>query len=184
MASFTTGRVPLSQDEEATQQRAIFVDPSGRRGRVVRRTSWLFGCLASTYVVLVLASLVVPAGLGRVTVPGLGPLLPGPAAPSLRDAGGAAQPPSHLLGASASATGGAASRPTAQPAPTLTASPQPGTAATGSPTPTAQPGQAATAPGQAATAPGQAATPPGQSGGNSAPRSTHAASPTRHPTTS
>jgi hypothetical protein len=167
MATSANRESHLSQDEEATEQRAIFVDPSGRRGRVVRRTSWLFGCLASAYVVLVLASLIVPAGLGRLTVPGLGPLLPGPAAPLLRDAGGAAQPPAQLLGGSASSKVAVA---------------------TGSPTPTAStgqaataPGQAATAPGQAATAPGQAATPPGQSGVNPTPRSTHAAAPTPHP---
>jgi hypothetical protein len=77
--------------------RAIFVDPSGRRSRVVRRTSMALGALASAYVVLVLLALVVPAGLGRLTVPGLGPLLPRPAAPSLVDTAGAAQLPSQVL---------------------------------------------------------------------------------------
>ena len=75
----------------------VFVDPSGRRGRRVRRACWLLGSLAVAYVVAVLLALVVPAGLTRLVVPGLGAVLPGPAAPELRDAGGSPAPAAGLL---------------------------------------------------------------------------------------
>ncbi|MBC7678386.1 MAG: hypothetical protein H7233_05300 [Pseudorhodobacter sp.] len=81
----------------------VFVDPSGRRGRLVRRACWLLGSLAGAYVVAVLLALVVPAGLTRLVVPGLGAVLPGPAAPELRDAGGSPAPAAGLLALSPTA---------------------------------------------------------------------------------
>lgn len=72
----------------------VFVDGSGRRSRLVRRTCWGLGSLATVYVVAVLLALVVPAGLTRLHVPGLGAILPGPAAPGRPQSGGSAPLPS------------------------------------------------------------------------------------------
>lgn len=97
----------------------VFVDPSGRRGRLVRRACWLLGSLAGAYVVAVLLALVVPAGLTRLAVPGLGAVLPGPAAPELRDAGGSPAPAAGLLAPSPTAAASVGPigpvDPTAQP---------------------------------------------------------------------
>lgn len=199
----------VSEQLSAAPPRAVFVDLSGRRGRVVRRICWLFGGLAGAYVTLVLIALVVPAGLGRLTVPGLGPVLPGPAAPVLHDARGASRPPSRLLQAAPPEPGPrpsdqvrgaglvvgpgsvvglssvAGTDPTpAAPRPSVgtTLTPVARPAAAGSSAPTAQPSQLATPPGQTAVPPGHAAGLPGKSADHPAPRSTTAASPKPHPT--
>jgi hypothetical protein len=162
----------MSPEDGTVVPRAIFVDPSGRRSRVVRRTSVVLGALASAYVVLVLLALVVPAGLGRLTVPGLGPLLPGPAAPSLVDTAGAAQLPSQVLVAQSPQKSSSAAKATTGTATKVTPAAPSGTSATGSTAVTAQPSPSAAAPGKSALAPGQAATSPSS-------RSTNAAIP--HP---
>lgn len=163
----------MGQDQATELPGPIFVDPSGRRGRITRRTSWVLGGLAGAYVVLVLLALIVPAGLGRMTVPGLGPLLPGPAAPSLSDSAGSPQRPAQLLVPSPSATAPASSVPTHPAAQTPSSVSRP--AVTAAPAPAAQPSPAATLPGQTVTAPGQSASHP-------VPRSTNAPAPKPHPT--
>jgi hypothetical protein len=60
--------------------RAVFVDPTGRRSRLVARTCWVLGGLLVAYVALVIVSLVLPPSLSRLAVPGLGRVLPGPGA--------------------------------------------------------------------------------------------------------
>ena len=79
--------------------RAVFVDPTGRRSRVVARTCWVLGALGVAYVALVVVSLLLPPGLGRLAVPGLGPVLPGPAAAPLgaAEAQGEVRAPAVLL---------------------------------------------------------------------------------------
>lgn len=155
---------------------AVFVDPSGRRGRAVGRAFGLLSCLASAYVVLVLVSLVVPAGLSRLTVPGLGPVVPGAGAPKLRDAQGTKQTVSHLLAPTP--------RPTLTPERTPRPSPTTVSSAVSSPTPQL------TAPRVTATPAAPSPRPSGSSSATPAapshptPRSTKAASPKPHPTPS
>ena len=57
----------------------VFVDPTGRRARWTHRLFVAVGVLASLYVATVGLSLVLPAGTLHLTVPGLGPVIPGPA---------------------------------------------------------------------------------------------------------
>ncbi len=154
--------------QDASEVRAVFVDPTGRRGRVVARTCWALGSLGVAYVALVLVSLLLPPGLSRLTVPGLGAVLPGPAAAPL---GAVEEAPEVLLAPTRSpsprttASPGprpspSSARPTptptgGAPSPSGTAEPRPTTASTRAPTapparPTTQPTQRAT---QAPSAP-------------------------------
>lgn len=117
--------------------RAVFVDPTGRRSRIVARACWAVGALLVAYVALVVVSLLLPPGLSRLTVPGLGPVLPGPAAAVLGaeerpDAG----PPEVLLAPSRSP------RPSATPPP-LSAPPRPLPSLAPSPRTVPQPAPAA-----------------------------------------
>lgn len=57
----------------------VFVDPSGRRARWVRVAFGSVAGLASLYVATVALSLVLPAGALHLSIPGLGPVLAGPA---------------------------------------------------------------------------------------------------------
>ena len=57
----------------------IFVDASGRRARWAGAAFLTVGGLALLYVATVALSLVLPAGTLHLTVPGLGPVLAGPA---------------------------------------------------------------------------------------------------------
>lgn len=134
--------------QDAGEVRAVFVDPTGRRGRVVARTCWALGTLCVAYVALVLVSLLLPPGLSRLTVPGLGAVLPGPAAAPL----GAVEDdaPEMLLAPTRSPTPRAtpspgprpspsSARPTptatgSAPSPSGTAAPRPTTASTRAPT--------------------------------------------------
>lgn len=155
--------------EGAGEARAVFVDPSGRRSRMVARTCWVLGTLGVAYIGLVLVSLLLPPGLSRLTVPGLGAVLPGPAAAPLGAVEGdapevlLAPTPRPSLRASAPprptpSTGRPTPIPSAGTAsPSRTAAPRPTTAATRAPT--APPGRPTTEPTRRATqAP---ATPPG-----------------------
>lgn len=144
--------------QQAGEARAVFVDPTGRRGRLVSRTCWAVGALLSLYVALVVVSLLLPPSLSRLAIPGLGPVLPGPAAAPLIGGGGAPQRPDVLL-ASPSA------RPSAMPArtaapfpvarPTVTTAPGAPSdpAPTSAPSPSAAPAPATRAPGRPSTAP-------------------------------
>ncbi|MDM7832491.1 hypothetical protein [Cellulomonas edaphi] len=87
----------MSMQGESGSSRPVFVDPSGRRGRTVRRIMWAAGGLCGLYAVLVVVALLLPVGLNRLVIPGLGPLLPGPVAPALADAGPDSRSPSSLL---------------------------------------------------------------------------------------
>ena len=154
------------------QPRAVFVDPSGRRGRMVSRLCWALASLATGYVALVLVALVVPAGSVPLTLPGLGPVVTGPGAPALRNTEGAKQTVSQLL------------RPTPSPSssPRNTSEPAPRTTTTSSPasriSPTASPTSLPTPASTNAATPGPPTTHP-------TPRSTKAAaSPKPHPTRS
>lgn len=164
---------------------AVFVDPSGRRGRTVRRITWALGALIAGYAVLVVVALVVPVGMNRLSVPGLGPLLPGPRAPQFPDASGDDAPlvptpssPSATPTPSESASARAAARSVvATPAPTPTTipgavAPSPSATATAS----AAPGSSDAAPGQTVDRPGNAPT------AKPEPASTHAATPNPRPT--
>jgi hypothetical protein len=155
----------------------VFVDLSGRRGRLVGRVFWLLSCLASAYVVLVLLSLIVPAGLSRLAIPGIGTVVPGTGAPKIPDANGTKQTASHLLAPTSRPAAGPKGLPGASPSPSgrrttpaVAASPR-ATAAAASPSPrrTGPPSPHPTAVGASATS-------------HPTPRSTKAASPKPHPT--
>jgi hypothetical protein len=141
--------------------RPVFVDPSGRRHRRVVRTAWLLAGLGAAYVALVVVSLLLPPSLSRLTVPGLGPVLPGPAAAPLGRDEGEQERPEVLLERSPSPAGPAPSpRPTAfrSPSPRPTAAPASppaaGTTATPAPVPGSTPAQTPTpAPAPATGAP-------------------------------
>ncbi|KQS97313.1 hypothetical protein [Cellulomonas sp. Leaf395] len=169
---------------------AVFVDPSGRRGRTVRRITWALGALVATYAVLVVAALVVPVGMNRLAVPGLGPLLPGPIAPALAGTAGDPTPPAPAPPSptatptpspSASASAREARTVPATPAPTpaaiLAAAPPPVPSAT--PTQAAR-GPSVAAPGQTDDQPGNAPTAKPEPA-KPEPASTHAATPTPRP---
>lgn len=174
---------------KAEAQTAVFVDPTGRRHRRVRRLTWTLALAAAGYVAITLASLVLPVRLDALSLPGLGRLLPGPAAPLLVDGAGVAQPPANLLtatptptagpgapaGSSATngGTGGGAVAPSPATTPSgtpTTGSPSPTTTSTPSPTPTSTP-----SPTPTTTAPGNS----GNAPGDPSPRPTH--SPTHTP---
>lgn len=152
----------------------VFVDPSGRRARWLVRAAWALGSLMAVYTALVIASLVVPAGVLPLSLPGIGRLLPGPAAPQLAAARRAHHAPRHVLtaaspsaDATATATAAAGGSPRAavtQPprvTPTTTATARtrtlPSTAATAAPSaagaPTAQPTTTHAAHGRATSHP-------------------------------
>lgn len=157
--------------------RAVFVDPSGRRGRLVSRTCWALGALGVAYVLLVVVSLLLPPSLTRLTVPGLGRVLPGPGAPALTAEGGGKQAPETLLAPSPSPR---------RPSPSAEASPSPASdarsAATPAPStaaPAAPPPPASPAAAPVPAAPGPTVAPSPRS--TRAPSTQPAARPTRSP---
>ncbi|MEX2288898.1 MAG: hypothetical protein WD794_01050 [Mycobacteriales bacterium] len=160
----------------------VFVDSSGRRSRLVARTCWALGALGVAYVGLIVVSLLLPPGLSRLAVPGLGPVLPGPAAAPLGAAEGEPGGPEVLLaperprpsdtgaepGRSAPADA-ASSRATGSPAPPLPpVPPSPPAAAATTPAGATPPGQQPSG-APARTAPARTA-PPGQVGRSPRPR--------------
>lgn len=166
--------------EPGAPARAVFVDPTGRRGRLVARTCWLLGGLGVAYVAVVLVALLLPPGLSRLTVPGLGAVLPGPAAAPLGAAQGEVRAPDALL-ATPSPRPSRSTAPSPRPRPSVvptqrtvppvspprTAAPGPTPGSTRAPT--AAPGASPTAPAtMPASAPPKKATqapaaPPGSS---------------------
>ncbi len=146
--------------------RPVFVDESGRRSRWVSRGGWVITSLFVGYLLLVITALVGPSGLSRITLPGLGPLLPGPGAATLSDGTGTGtrERPQTVL----EATVPPVARRTSPPSPVTSRS---------SPSPT-NAGAAATS-----TSPGRSGTAPGQRSGTPTPSSTSAASPTAIPGT-
>ncbi|MET0788482.1 MAG: hypothetical protein ABWY33_04495 [Cellulomonas sp.] len=162
----------------------VFVDPSGRRGRTVQRVTWTLGALVGAYAVLVLVALVVPVGMNRLTLPGLGPLLPGPVAPVFADEAGDPVPPASSPSTpavtatpspSAVARDAASAAPTPTP-PSLVPSAEPDPAPSVAATQAAVPGSSDTAPGRTGEKPGNAPTT------HPEPASTHAATPHPRPT--
>ncbi|HVE97608.1 MAG TPA: hypothetical protein VNA12_00320 [Mycobacteriales bacterium] len=162
--------------------RPVFVDASGRRGRWTRRASWALTSLLVGYLLLVLAALVGPSQLSGLTLPGLGPVLPGPGAGELADGTGTGtrDDPQAVL------------EPTARPAPRATPPPPrrspsapPASAATVSaaPAPSA-PGRSASAPGRVAPTAGTTPTASPSPSPDGPPRSSRAPSPRPRPSRS
>lgn len=153
----------------------VFVDPSGRRHRRVVRGAWLLAGLGAAYIGLVVVSLLLPPSVSRLSVPGLGPVLPGPAAAPLAAAEGEDDGPEVLLARSPSPRpGGSRSpRPTPSaagaPAPTGLPSLTPSVPPTTRPSPAPRPTRASTA---APTAPPGQSDPPGQASRSPRPRPT------------
>lgn len=149
--------------EPGAPARAVFVDPTGRRGRLVTRTCWLLGGLGVAYVAVVLVALLLPPGLSRLTVPGLGAVLPGPAAAPLGAAQGEVRAPDALL-----------APPSLRPSQSTAPSPRPRPSVV----PTQRPVPAVSSP------PAPRAAPPGPTSGSTrAPTAAPATSPTAPPTT-
>lgn len=129
--------------------RHVFVDASGRRQAWLRRSGWALSAVITAYLVLLVAALVGPPGLSRLTVPGLGGVLPDTGAARLGDAEGGSGTPQDVL-----------EQVPVTPRPTPTA-----TSVSTGPRPTATLGPATGSPTAAATAtrPGnRPSTPPGQ----------------------
>ena len=63
----------------------VFVDDSGRRHRMVRVVGWCLGSVMVGYLALLGISLVGSPGLVPLSLPSLGRVLPGPAAPLIAD---------------------------------------------------------------------------------------------------
>lgn len=158
--------------QQGGHARAVFVDPTGRRHRRVARTAWVLAALGVAYVALVVVSLLLPPSLARLTVPGLGQVLPGPAAAPLGQAEGEAEGPDVLLERSPSAAPGRQSptpRPSrgratssARPAPAAPAASSP-SAAAGTPAAVPTPGEATPAPAPTRGATAAPSEPPGRS---------------------
>ncbi|MCA1721465.1 MAG: hypothetical protein LC779_10345, partial [Actinobacteria bacterium] len=94
------GRAPGSDTTKvgsAAGRTPVFVDPSGRRGRVLSRICWTLGALMAGYVALVVISLLGPPGLSKLSLPGLGPVLPGPAPAPLGTGDGPRRRPAQVM---------------------------------------------------------------------------------------
>lgn len=155
----------------------VFVDPSGRRHRLVVRAAWLLAGLGAAYIGLVVVSLLLPPSVSRLSVPGLGPVLPGPGAAALGDAEGEDSRPDVLLARSPSPAPPRSTRsprPTPSPTPVTvarTGSPSPSASTIGTTSPTAAP-RPTTASTAAPTAPPGQSEPPGQASRSPRPRPT------------
>jgi hypothetical protein len=145
---------------ETAGSRPVFVDPSGRRGRTVRRLTWAVGTLVGLYAVLVVVALVMPVGLNRLAVPGLGPLLPGPvAAPAQGDEGSDGNPQAAGDAPSAGAPTGRAAQESSTPGSRSGAASTHGTPSSSATRPRASP-SATTAPPDPTTRPPRPTGPP------------------------
>jgi hypothetical protein len=149
---------PLLADEPAPTP--VFVDDSGRRHRAVRVLGWCLGAVMVAYLALLGISLVGSPGLVPLSLPSLGQVLPGPAAPLIADSGHSPASTGDLVStavpSSAPATPAGAApapltttstiRPRATTRTVITATPRPTATPTTSPSPTqsAQPTPQAT----------------------------------------
>jgi hypothetical protein len=140
-------------------QTPVFVDDSGRRHRLVRATGWIVGVLMAGYLALLTISLVGSPGLVPLSLPALGRVLPGPAAPGIEDPSHERRTPSDLLatptpspaagggtsstgtvtGGSSTAGAGTASAATHRATPRPTPTPTAKTTASATTSPTATP---------------------------------------------
>src|SRR5438067_12879941 len=75
----------------------VFVDDSGRRHRVVRAIGWVLGAVVAGYLGLLGVSLVGSPGFVPLSLPALGRILPGPAAPQIAGASDAGHNPGDLV---------------------------------------------------------------------------------------
>lgn len=112
---------------EIPREKPVFVDPSGRRRRIVRRVSIAACVLVSGYAVLLVASLLgapIPASvlLPAPDAPAASPTPPPQGGPSVVDE---TTTPSHTAPSAEAADPSTAAPPPQAPAVTTTAAPQP-----------------------------------------------------------
>jgi hypothetical protein len=133
----------------------VFVDPSGRRQRVLRRLGWVLATLIALYLAVMVVSLVASPSLLRLSLPGLGTLFPGSDAPRLSDGESHLRSPGQALSATSprlparSGPGGGGAAPGASPSatgvghlkntPTAGPTPRPSPSVSRTPSPTPSP---------------------------------------------
>lgn len=93
----------------------VFVDPSGRRQRLLGTVGFVVAAGFALYLVVITIALMAPPGVLPLAVPGLGRLLPGPGAPALSDSASGPAVPAVVLGPAASAGRAAAVAPMQAP---------------------------------------------------------------------
>ena len=102
---------PAPPESDDAAHVPVFVDDTGRRHRVVRIVGWVLGGVTAAYLALLGISLVGSPGLVPLSLPALGRVLPGPAAPLVTGGSETGARPGDLL--SGSTQGGAVASPTA-----------------------------------------------------------------------
>jgi hypothetical protein len=169
----------------------VFVDDTGRRHRTVRLTGWILGAVMLAYLALLGISLVGSPGVVPLSLPAIGRLLPGPAAPLVDGPSSGASRPGDLVAGTVTAAGatsvdsGVSSGSAAQPGATQPGAAQPTSAQpTSAPHPAVSPAarpkpRPTTVPAGAGT-PTPARTQQGNPSPNGNPRATH--TPASHPT--
>lgn len=75
----------------------VFVDDSGRRHRFVRGFGWALAAVVTVYLALLGVSLVGSPGLVPLSLPAVGKVLPGPAAPLVSDGSGSGRSAGELV---------------------------------------------------------------------------------------
>jgi len=75
----------------------VFVDDSGRRHRFVRGFGWALAAVVTVYLALLGVSLVGSPGLVPLSLPAVGKVLPGPAAPLMSDGAGTGRSAGELV---------------------------------------------------------------------------------------
>ena len=75
----------------------VFVDPSGRRRRLVQVVGWTLSALSVAYLALFVVSLISSPGLLPLSLPGIGRILPGAGAPAITSAGHRPRRPEDVL---------------------------------------------------------------------------------------
>ena len=75
----------------------VFVDDTGRRHRFVRGFGWILAAVITVYLALLTVSLVGSPGLVPLSLPAVGRVLPGPAAPLLSDGSRAGRTAGELV---------------------------------------------------------------------------------------
>jgi len=107
----------------------------------VQRALWAIAVVLGCYVALVAVSLVGTPGLSRLSVPGLGSVLPGPRAPQLTTTTGTRRAPGRVLppAVSPSPSHAASAAPVRSPSPAPTPARQPTPTPAASPVPTRSP---------------------------------------------
>src|SRR5437763_11703760 len=83
----------------------VFVDDTGRRHRNVRLIGWVLGAVMLAYLALLGISLVGSPGVVPLSLPAIGRLLPGPAAPLIQAPSSVASRPGDVVAGTVSAVG-------------------------------------------------------------------------------